>query len=144
MVKVPTDTAKTVIELRTFFHMPASDCITALYHCGVCFAMYKTAMGVLVVFVTSNSENHSLLSIGNCGVDEKHACVACTNDPVLGTDHRITITEVDAHMCSFCLERCSFKCSQCWYRRGVAVRYCGRECQLDHWQRHKDFCGKEF
>ena len=143
MFKVPEGSARTVVQLKTFFRLHDEECITGLNSEHMGFAVYKTSLGVLSIFITSNSPKPSLITVGQCGLldNQQNACVGCTNDPSLGPEHRVTITEVDARLCSACLEPARFKCSRCWYGVGVSVRYCGRECQLEHWQGHKRVCG---
>lgn len=33
------------------------------------------------------------------------------------------------------------KCERCWHRAGVCMRYCGKECQREHFPKHRGVCG---
>ena len=55
---------------------------------------------------------------------------------------RFIITGIPMRMCACCsktIETHSYKCARCW-KQGVHVRYCGRECQRQHWVYHKQGC----
>jgi hypothetical protein len=33
------------------------------------------------------------------------------------------------------------KCARCWREAGVCVRYCCKECQREHFAKHRAVCG---
>ena len=57
----------------------------------------------------------------------------------------VILTHIDPYTCTNCnvWKDKMRKCKGCWDNLRFCVRYCGKECQKEHWQLgHKFICGK--
>lgn len=62
--------------------------------------------------------------------------IGCVDDFKLKMLRRVCITASPKLLCSNCEREESFRlCGAC-----MTQRYCSRECQREHWQRHRDVC----
>ena len=104
------------------------------------------AIGTVAVFATSDLLDPTGLSFATWqerpDSTERKQCVSAELLQVKHESHKFVITCVPLRMCAGCSNTMdkAYKCSRC-RAADVHVRYCGKQCQRDHWVHHRLMCG---
>ena len=101
----------------------------------------KVSMNVMAVYLKRYGapDNHiaELLKLAGCsgnGVTNKQ-----NSSKIVSKSDFVVDTFLVNHCCSVCLGRSGSACAKCHIKN-----YCGRDCQVNDWGRHKHFCNLVF
>jgi hypothetical protein len=74
--------------------------------------------------------------------------ISAANDSVRVTAHgnkdcRTYVAIVEIKTCAFCGKHANEKCSTCWCKNDISVRYCSKDCQTKDYKNHRLVCGRD-